>query len=226
MNKNNNESTDPKVFSYLTLRKAVGIIGITMPIIFVAGSIVFGGCKGFQSTLSMYYHTNMRDIFVAMLSVTAFFLFSYRGYEHRDVLAGSIAAICALGIAFFPVVPGKPLPDCIDQVHDNKIVNAIHYISAIGFFLALSYISLFLFTKKSENPTRMKLKRNKIYRICGIVMLGCLFLIGVHYLCDMLGHCGSLEKLNPIFWLETIALWAFGISWLTKGGTIFVDLKD
>jgi len=36
-------------------------------------------------------------------------------------------------------------------------------------------------------------------------------------------------KSNPqsrfVFWVETIALIAFGISWLTKGGTLYPDKK-
>ncbi len=39
-------------------------------------------------------------------------------------------------------------------------------------------------------------------------------------------HFPNFESFNPIFWLEAIALWAFGISWLTKGETILIDLKN
>jgi hypothetical protein len=35
----------------------------------------------------------------------------------------------------------------------------------------------------------------------------------------------SLEKYNPILWLETLAVLAFGISWLTKNRAILrVDI--
>jgi hypothetical protein len=30
-------------------------------------------------------------------------------------------------------------------------------------------------------------------------------------------------RARPVFWLESIALWAFGISWLVKGETILKD---
>jgi hypothetical protein len=29
-----------------------------------------------------------------------------------------------------------------------------------------------------------------------------------------------------VFWAETVTLVAFGISWLTKGGTLYPDKKD
>ena len=33
----------------------------------------------------------------------------------------------------------------------------------------------------------------------------------------------KLEAYDPVFWLETIAVVAFGISWLTKGEAILRD---
>ena len=35
----------------------------------------------------------------------------------------------------------------------------------------------------------------------------------------------ELQHLDPVFWLESIALWAFGISWITKGELILKDDK-
>ena len=33
----------------------------------------------------------------------------------------------------------------------------------------------------------------------------------------------KLEALHYVFWFETIALWAFGISWLVKGEFLLKD---
>ena len=33
----------------------------------------------------------------------------------------------------------------------------------------------------------------------------------------------SLSDIEPVFWLESLALWAFGISWLVKGGLLLKD---
>jgi hypothetical protein len=87
----------------------------------------------------------------------------------------------------------------------------------------LAYFSIFLFTKKEPKPTKMKLKRNKIYRICGYIILGCILIMAVIFLLERLNRGQSLKKYDPIIWLETIALWAFGISWLVKGNTILTD---
>ena len=53
-------------------------------------------------------------------------------------------------------------------------------------------------------------------------MLICLTLIAV-YMLFLQERYPSLRDLKPVFWLEAAALVAFGISWLTKGETIFKD---
>lgn len=32
-----------------------------------------------------------------------------------------------------------------------------------------------------------------------------------------------ISKLDPVFWLESVAVWAFGWSWLIKGEAILKD---
>lgn len=219
--KNNNL---PQLISYLTLRKAVGILGITLPIILVIGSVVCGSCEEIQSSISCYYHTNMRNIFVGIICTVALFLFAYKGYDKMDDLAGDLACIFALGVAFFPTSVTERLTNCIPNPIDTKILNHFHFISAAFFFIVLAYFSIVLFTKGSEKPTNRKLKRNKLYRICGYVMLGCILLIAL-YSFGLKRTLPTLQNYDPIFWLESLALWAFGISWLTKGKAIFDDLE-
>ena len=35
----------------------------------------------------------------------------------------------------------------------------------------------------------------------------------------------AVARLKPIFWLETLALWAFGVSWFIKGQTLWKDIE-
>ena len=69
--------------------------------------------------------------------------------------------------------------------------------------------------------TERKIQRNRVYRTCGAVMVGCILLMGIYHLAG--GDETSLANLNPIYWLEAIAILAFGISWLTKGEAILAD---
>lgn len=200
---------NPMVISYLGLRKAVGILGIVFPVILVLGTLIIGKDDTFQKSISMYYHTHMRDAFVGILCAVALFLFSYTGYSWVDNLCGDLAALFALGIAFCPT-------------SETSVIGIIHLISAVLFFLTLIYFSLFLFTKSNANPTSRKKQRNIIYRICGFIMLFCIVAILVFIILPNDAKI-KLETFSFVFWSETIALWAFGVSWLVKGEFLMRD---
>ncbi len=231
-----NQSTDkpPVVLSYLTMRKAIGILGIAFPIILVFGSIVFGECSEVQKSISAYYHTNMRNLFVAILSAVALFLFSYRGHDWMDNLAGYLGSLFALGVAFLPCAVGDPPSACsLTHVIHKSIIGNLHLVSAALFFLVLIFYSLVLFTKTHkdeetgenlEMPPKKK-SRNRVFKICGYLMLLCIMLIFL-YMWKLKDIWPSLMEINPIFWLESFALLFFGISWLTKGQMILKDEEN
>jgi heme A synthase len=101
-------------------------------------------------------------------------------------------------------------------------VRVVHFVLAAALFLTLSVFSLFLFTRTAPGgrPTRQKVKRNRVYRVCGIIILACLAGIAID---AALLEDTPLASLKPILWLETAALWAFGFSWLTKGQALLQD---
>lgn len=192
------------------------------PIVLVSGSIMRGGCLEVQPSLSSYYYTNMRDIFVGGISLVSLMLFIYTGYTGRDKRACFLAGTFGLGIAFFPTTVREPLTSCIPALIDQKHIGNLHILSAALFFLILSYISIFLFTKGSLERSPRKFLRNKVYKVCGWVILCCTLLIAA-YVSALREHYLVLRSFDPILWLETIALYAFGISWLTKGGAWLRD---
>ncbi|MBC2839707.1 DUF998 domain-containing protein [Robiginitalea sp. SC105] len=213
------------IVSYLTLRKTIGYVAVGMPVFLVVGSVLVGDCSEIQSSISDYYHTQMRDGLVGTICAIAFFLFAYKGYDVRDFRATRLAGVSALLVAFFPTIfTGEAVAPCNDvRPIENGLVNNIHFISALVFFLTLSYISLFLFTQSNRSPShwaRPKKNRNRIYRICGMVMLGCIGLLALYFFW-LEEHYPELGAYDPVFWLESLALWAFGLSWLTKGRLFF-----
>jgi hypothetical protein len=214
------ESKIPEVVSYLTLRRAVGIIGLSLPVVMLAGSMLLFDCDEVQGSISKYYHTAMRNVFVGSLCAVALFLWAYKGYKRDaadrkymipDNPAGNLAALFALGVAFFPTFIGpNDLTSCIHDEYKHRIIGYFHLFWAFSFFLSLAYFSLILFTKgKNRNA-------NRLYKICGYTILGCLVLI-IIYLFLLKENFPQLRQIKPIFWLEALALWAFGISWLVKG---------
>src|SRR5689334_5098109 len=77
-------SPDPLLISYLTLRKIVGLLGVFLPAVLAVGNMLMRGGWYMQPSISDYYYTEMRDVFVGMLCAVALFLLSYKGYDSRD----------------------------------------------------------------------------------------------------------------------------------------------
>lgn len=200
------EGTDERlIVSYLKLRRVLGSLGAGLPFLLALWGFALG--EGIQESISDYYSLRTRDAFVGILFAMAWFLFTYRGYEHKDNIAGYLGCLFALGVALFPNSdPGW-----------EKIV---HFISAAGLFLVFSFFSLVLFTKGRDLQTPQKKKRNRIYRTCGAVILVCIALIPLY---NWLLVETAISALQPVFWLESFALVAFGFSWIVKGKTLWKD---
>ena len=204
------------VISYLTLRKAIGIIGTALPFVLVVGKWLLDGW-GIQSSISAYYYTSMRDVFVGTLCATGVFLLSYRGYARVDDLAGNLACVFVVGLALFPTSPA------IGGSAAQTIIGHIHLTFASAYFLTLAYFSLVLFrkTNPAHQMTVRKKQRNVVYTVCGYTILACIGLLVVDFV--LLKHSGP-QTVDPVFWLESTAVLAFGISWLTKGEAILADV--
>jgi hypothetical protein len=221
----------PEIISYYTMRRAIGILGITLPLILFAGSFLFGSCKEVQSSISTYYHTNMRNVFVGFNCAVALFLFAYRGHDWKDNFAGTLGCIAVLGVAFLPCTISSPAQHCLfpTSVHD-PLVGKLHNLCALLYFSTLIVYSLILFPKTHMDMVtgekkfmgRQKKKRNVVYYICGGLMTISLLLIIAYkwFLGDLYP---GLKELNPVFWLESVMMLSFGTTWLTKGQLFFRD---
>ena len=212
MNSNNNESS--LVVSYLLLRKTIGILGIFLPFVLFLGALIIFG-TGLQSSISSYYYTGVRDVLVGTLVAFGMFLYSYKGYP-GDAKYGKLACVFAIGIALFPT---KPACDVTDIV---LIVGYLHAFFTVAFFSTLTYFSYCLFTKSKYDKDKLpqkKQQRNLVYKVCGIIMAFCMLGIIIKFILP--GQTEFLGK-SLIFWLESFAIWAFGVSWFTKGEAIAI----
>jgi hypothetical protein len=249
MEQSANKQDEPAVLSYIALRRSIGILGILLPFVVWLGSLIFSECRGVQGSISDYYHTIMGNVLVGVLSAVALFLFTYRGYDDRDKIAGFLTAFFAICVAYFPTNMKGLIENCTHEPFLYfDFYKYVHLLAAALFFLTLSYISLFLFTLTEDEAKKNnslfsyifprvlfnkdftktldkpKKYRNRIYIICGFVMLFSIVAIVVYFQFLKPRYPGLVE-LDPIFWFEALALWAFGISWLTKGETLFRDKK-
>jgi Na+-transporting NADH:ubiquinone oxidoreductase subunit NqrB len=208
-------AAQPYVLSYLGLRTAVGVIGISLPWVLAFGNVLLEG-RGIQGSISAYYYTAMRDVFVGALCAIAVFMLSYRGPERADDIAGDLACAFAIGVALFPTTPAG------EATSLQNLVGALHFGFAVCLFLTFAYFSLVLFRKTdpAKKPTRRKLQRNRVYAVCGITILACIAMI---VLFSLLPGDSPLKPMAPLFWVESLAIFAFGVSWFTKGEAILRD---
>ncbi len=219
------------LISYTTLRRIIGILGIALPFVLWLGSMVIGQCDEKQLSISNYYHTRMGDVFVGTLCAISLFLFTYKGHNKADGILGNIAGVLGVLVALFPTTLKKNGDGLAIQcnisrtVQNPEWIGAFHNICAGLLLLSLALFSIWLFTKKrdGEEPTSEKKIRNGIYIGCGIVMILCVIACALFLYIDSWKEVALEHKL--IFWLETVALCAFGTSWLVKGETLWRDKK-
>lgn len=209
------------IISYLMMRRLIGGLGILLPLIVVIGGIALGQTSP-QMSISAYYYTSMRDCFVGILSGIAFFLLSYRGYERIDDVVSTLAGTFALGLILFPTstFSGQPVRTGVFLFAED--VSQIFHVAFGGlFFLSLSFMSIFLFTRHTPGILgKEKRRRNTIYRWCGAVMILAVACIPFY---TLFLREAILDSACPILILETAASLAFGVSWMVKGNTLFKD---
>ncbi len=220
------------VFSYLTLRKAVGWIGLTLPIILVIGGWVLQRIAHephlhVEDSISAYYYTSMGNVFVGLLCAIGVFHLATEGYDLLDRIAGRLACIFAFGVAWFPTTPA---PRCSAvPTHAQYIIGDLHYTFAALLFLTLAFFCICQFTQTTDagTRTRRKRERNAVYYGCGGTILGCIAVIGavktLEYFRILESFRKWLESWKWNFWFESLALFVFGAAFLIKGEFILKD---
>ncbi len=222
------ENTNHLVFSYLTLRNLIGICGILLPIVLYFTTGRGETDRRIEPSISDYYYSNNGDVLVVLLSVLGVFLFTYKGYKWKEKALTTIAAICAVGIAFTPTSTKSANSLSIHIANESGpewFGIPKHFVFAALFFASVAIMSLVYFPKgesplkKPDGKKTQKAKRNRTFRICGWTILVCLLCLFLYFLLKP----AFIKDFPIIFVLETIAIWAFGISWLTKGETLWPD---
>jgi hypothetical protein len=172
-------------------------------------------------SISAYYYSATGNIFVGSLCAIAIFLICYR-YERLDDIVSTVAGASAIGVALFPTAPDR------GATERQMMIGTWHYIFALCFFVTLAIFALWIFRKSDQkNPmdrTPEKRQRNIVYLVCGIAIFACLALIIFVQKLFLPGN-PWLQPLQPVLWLETLAIWAFAIAWFVKGETLGI-LKD
>lgn len=211
-----------------TLRKIVGALGMLLPLLLFLFLWADSGFNTILPSISHYYYTRASGIFLIVLSMLSVFLLIYKGEEIQDFYASVIAGTSSLLLLLFPTgnldIKGYETfwPVSVTHLNTCAFREGFHYFSAGVFLLTLAYMSAFLFTKSNVAPSKrtdMKIVRNRIYRVCAALIVIAIAFVAVSAKFLPEFH----EKYCITFWMEVIAVEAFGFSWLTKGKAILED---
>jgi hypothetical protein len=206
------------VLSFRRLRKAIGWLGMALPFVLVLFSLIPFFKTSVQGSISYYYYTNLREIFVGILCAVSLFLIRYKGFDNEvfwknDNFMTNLAGYLALGVVLFPTNPDN----CSEKIYSfiplcENWLGWLHYFFAGAFFLTIALISILIFTigqKDNKDIPLSIFNENNIYRICGIAIIIFIIMVPV------------FDKLNlfkgSTLLFETLSLISFGISWLIKG---------
>ena len=212
------EKRDEMVLSYHRLRTALGLIGIALPVVLILGGLLAD--QRIEPSISDFYHTVQRDIFVGSLCAIGVFLICYRGYQLQsgelfdDNWLATAAGVSAFGVALFP---NEAPEDKLALLQEAGIMVGTspiwHYASALIFFGCLAGFC-FKFARTA------KVRRRPIYLFCGWLIIAMLLAIAAASAAKIYGS-GPMRDFviwsKAVLWLEAIAVWAFGVSWLVKG---------
>jgi hypothetical protein len=202
----------PYVRSYVFMRFAIGVLGLALPPLLVfLEPILFDGQPFPRGSLSAYYYSGVRELFVGLLCAIGIFLVIYKVSERtRESRVSTYAGFAVIVVALFPTgkpgsrVAATPLQDLLGE----KTVETIHFLFAGAFILLLALVSYY-FGKHRD--------RGRLHYACAGVILAALALAAYA------GFTGDPDK--GILIAEWVAVWAFATSWLAtvEFGLIFGD---
>jgi hypothetical protein len=217
-----------------TLRTLIGVLGMLLPLMLYLVLVIDTPWYYPIESISHYYYTRAAGVFVIVLSLLAIFLIIYKGKDPLDFWLSAIAGVFALCVVLFPTsnLSADSLPDkehtySVTLMKVSKFREYFHYVSAGIFLLCLAIMCFFVFTlsdKSKEGRGRPKRRRNRVYRVCAVIMVLaiCVIFFG-GFLSWISADVYNGNKLT--FWMETVAVEAFGFAWLVKGEVILKDKK-
>jgi len=205
------------VRSYLCLRTIIGALGVLLPLLVILGArYLFSESAHFPRTsISDYYYSGAREIFVDTLAATGVFFVSYKILEANvENLLSILAGLAAVTITLFPT--GK---DAFEQTIPSNgtqnligVANAsdVHYGASIVFLVCLTLISVCFGLREGKRTRRPKQKVAptawRIFHwVCAAAMA--IALIGVLVMSWKFALLAG----------EIVCAVAFGASWFAKG---------
>lgn len=233
------DSVDALVASgYLWIRLMVAIIGIGLPLLIVTVErIVFTGTTIHKwGSISSFYHSPLRDVFVASNCVAGALLITYMAGSWRkpQYWISTLGGLGLIALANFPT--GRPdlmskTPNCDlpSHIYDNgadepqcsavqnwigeQNSQYVHYTGFITFAVAAFLLTILMYRyERKHHPKHIYVL---VHLLCIIAYVVGLTLI------VFASKTGWTWLNSGFFWGEAVVIWSFSVSWIFQSREIW-----
>lgn len=205
--------------TYVKLRLCAAFTALAFPLIlWIGGYFSPRAALELQPSISAYYHTPLRDLFVGMLFIVGACLFAYQGYTRRENWLLNLAGVLAFCVALVPTGltcdPGDAA--CLARAKEVYAIPGLHAAAAISFFACIGTVCIFDSGRTVTlipDPVKAGRYRN-YYRGFG----GAMILLPLLALFLSLAVEDGLPPTEQhwAFRVEFLAIWVFAGYWLVK----------
>ena len=139
--------------SYIYIRRAIGILGLSFPVILILGTFLYRNDVLLPS-ISDYFYTKMKNIFIAIFFIISFFIWFYNSLDKYEKFVAKLSSISLALVCLIPT-PVDTNHQIIEGVayyihdFDSFIIPSIqipeytkylHYFFASVFLLVCSFL--------------------------------------------------------------------------------------
>lgn len=188
--------------TYFSLRLGLGIIALLLPGVLWLGDALAERAP-LRCSISAYYYSPMRDVFVGALVAIGTFLFLYKGFNAKENRALKAAGAFAIGIAMVPT-------DGLCRAVFPAI--SAHGVFAVLFFVSVAYVCVFRApdTLVLVRDARIARRFRIAYRLFGAALLL------TPLAAALLVYASHGRRGHIVFFVESFAVVVFALFWLTK----------
>jgi hypothetical protein len=203
--------------TYVYLRWSLVVIGFLLPVLLVVVGYFFRlpDQEPFQGSMSAYYRTPMRDVFVGGLWAIGSCLLLYKGYNQEEDWGLNVAGVSAIIVALFPL----DFPSG-GYVIGGWVLNP-HGLAAVLFFVCCAIVALWQADKTLDveftNPNdpnqdawRERLRRT--YKLLGVLLIA--GPVGIWIAVQVTNI--TLFESGWLLVAESVAFWVFASYWAVK----------
>jgi hypothetical protein len=186
--------------------KTIGWVATLLPISLIAGNAIFETTV-LPDSLSGYYYSPLKSVFVASFSVLGVLLIAYKGIDVLDQVVTTIAGAAFMGAGFFPTAPATAQ----HPSQGSLVLHAIHNVCIITAFAAMAWMA-WRFSQRPGSPAQSVVS----YRTCAVAVAVCT----IGFPLAPLLPASFRDAVPAVFILETLAIFFSGAAWFVSSGAL------